>query len=162
MIRLIAWLMGCYLIAGLLPTRAQNGSWQYKQPVGMTAQPAASASVASVNRLNFPFPYQGGSVVTLTLQRRADGPLVSLSVDKGLFNRSYQNGRAQVRFDGGRAVSYTLVAAANGRANLVFIDPAPAFIRRLRSSAKAVVRLEFASQPVREVSFNVRGLKWAD
>lgn len=140
----------------------QSGGWQYKQPVGMVARPAAEASVTSVNRLNFPFPYEGGSVVTLTLKRRADGPLVSLSVDKGLFNRSYQNGRAQVRFDGGRPVPFTLVAAANGRANIVFVENASAFIRQLRSSSKVQFKLVFAAQPTREVEFVARGLKWKD
>lgn len=152
------------LLASFYITRlvGQAETWQYKQPIGMVARPAAEASIRSVNRVEFPFPYAGGSVVTLTLKRRADGPLVSFEVDKGLFNRSYQNGRAQVRFDNDRAVTYTLVAAANGRANIVFVDKAPAFIRRLRSCNRLQVQLVFASQPTHQVTFATRGLKWRE
>jgi hypothetical protein len=161
MVRLL-FLIGCCLTQISPIALGQSGGWQYKQPVGMVARPAAEASVTSVNRLNFPFPYSGGSVVTLTLKRRTDGPLVSLSVDKGLFNRSYQNGRAQVRFDGGRVVQFSLVAAANGRANIVFVEKAPAFIRQLRSCARLRVQLVFAGQPTREVEFVTQGLKWKE
>lgn len=138
----------------------QARQWRYEQRNNSAGQPVYTASVESVNLVPFDFPYQGGSVVTLTLRKGQQDTFVALEVSKGLFTRSFLGGHARVRFDGAQAVTYTLSAAANGRANIVFIDTAPAFIRKLKTARKMVIRLEFAGQPTREVQFSTQGLRW--
>lgn len=138
----------------------QTGGWQYEQVSGPAGQPIRKASLASTNAIELAYPYEGAIPVTLTIRQGRDEPQVSLAVAKGFLTRSFQGGRAQVRFDGGPAVTYALSAAANGRANLVFVDEAARFIGRVKAARQLTVRLEFAGQPVRNLRFSTAGLRW--
>lgn len=139
---------------------AKGAGWQYQQTAGPAGGTTYKASLNAANLLQLPYPYAGGSTVTLTLRSRNGEIHAYLSVSKGLFAPSFQGGRALIRFDAGKPITYSLSAAANGRANLVFFDDTSKLIRQIRASRTMVVQLQMPGQKLDEVRFNSVGLRW--
>lgn len=131
--------------------------WQYEK----TGPTASKATLSSENLPEFPYPFAGGSVVTLGIRKKDEDTYVYLEVSKGLFTRSFQSGRAQVQFDTQSPVAYTLTAAANGRANIVFFNSEQKLINQIKGSKIMIVRTKFAGQPTIEVRYKTAGLRWA-
>lgn len=136
-------------------TSPDAGHWIYEE-----TRTGYKAFTVSPTALNFPFPYDGGSTATLTLRRRSGETHVYIEVSKGQFNRSFQGGAARVRFDNRPAVSYPLVAAANGRANILFFANEQSLIGQLRKARTLVVTVEFAGQDTRDIRFGTANLQW--
>lgn len=136
-------------------TSPDAGHWIYEE-----TRTGYKAVTVSPTVLNFPFPYDGGSTATLTLRRRSGETHVYIDVSKGQFNRSFQGGTARVRFDNRPAVSYPLVAAANGRANILFFANEQSLIDQLRKARTMVVTVEFAGQDTRDIQFGTANLQW--
>jgi hypothetical protein len=78
-----------------------------------------------------------------------------------MFTRSFQGGSARVGFNGQRPVRYTLSAAANGRANIVFFDSAKQLIKQIKGAGTMTVELQFTGQAKQVVRFNTAGLQWS-
>ena len=136
-------------------TSSDAGHWIYEE-----TRTGYKAFTVSPTVLNFPFPYDGGSTATLTLRRRSGETHVYIDVSKGQFNRSFQGGTARVRFDNRPAVSYPLVAAANGRANILFFANEQSLIDQLRQARTMVITVEFAGQDTRAIRFGTANLQW--
>ena len=134
---------------------APGSGWQYQQ--GGTLY---KATLNSTNQIELPYPYGGGSTVTLAVRNRDGATTAFLSVSKGLLAPSYQGGTALIRFNGSRPVTYTLSAAANGRGNLLFVDDSPQLIRQLRTANTMTVQLNVTGQKLNEIRFNIAGLRW--
>ncbi|MEZ0542083.1 hypothetical protein [Fibrella arboris] len=142
----------------------KNGSapvgWQYQQTTDRATGTTHKATLEATNLLQLPYPYAGGSVVTLTIRHRAGNTTAYLSVSKGLLAPSYQGGKALIRFGTGQAVTYTLTAAANGRGNLLFFDDNQRLIRQLRTAKAMAIQLKVAGQNLNEINFTSAGFRW--
>lgn len=134
--------------------------WAYEKKVDKAGNTVYKAAINSPTVLNFEFPYEGGSTATLTLRHKNDLAYVYLEVSKGQFNRSFQSGTASIRFDGRPAVRYSLSAAENGRANIVFVDSPQKLINQIKGARKMVVDIEFYGQGTRHIEFTTGGLSW--
>ncbi|WP_338876148.1 hypothetical protein WBJ53_10915 [Spirosoma sp. SC4-14] len=140
---------------------AGAGKWAYEKKTDKEGKPVYKASLVASNILEFSFPYNGGSVATLTIRKRESGTTVYIEVSKGQFNRSFQGGKARIRFDRQSPVAYELVAAENGRANIVFFDAEQKLINQMKAAKEMVIDLDFAGQGVRQLLFKTAGLKWS-
>lgn len=134
--------------------------WRYEKTVDGSGSPVYKASLTATNRLQFAYPYMGGSTATLTIRTGNAGTNAYVEASNGQFNRSFQGGTARVRFDGKPPVTYSLSAAANGRANIVFFDAADAFIQRIRTARTVSMQVEFPGQRVQKIEFSTAGLRW--
>lgn len=152
------WLLG--LLLTLNGPSVQTTGWQYQETAEPSAGTTYKASLNATNLIQLPYPYAGGSVVTLTIRTRSGTTTAYLSVSKGLLAPSFQGGKALIRFDAGKPVTYALSAAANGRGNLLFFDDAQRLIRQLRSSKTLTLELKVIGQNVNEVTFPLAGLNW--
>ena len=136
-------------------------TWTYENRVEAAGDPVTHrASLTSPTRLQFGFPFTGGSTVRLGLRTRDGDALVSLHVQNGAFNKSFQGGTVRFRFDGGSAVTYRYAAAENGSATVIFLDRSDALIRKLKASRQLVVDLDFHNQGNRSFTFQTAGLRW--
>ncbi|WP_375444600.1 hypothetical protein [uncultured Fibrella sp.] len=138
----------------------QTTGWQYQETAEPSTGTTYKASLNATNLLQLPYPYAGGSVVTLTIRSRSGTTTAYLSVSKGLLAPSFQGGKALIRFDAGKPVTYALSAAANGRGNLLFFDDAQRLIRQLRSSKTMTLQLKVIGQNLNDVNFTAAGLRW--
>lgn len=134
-------------------------SWTYQRTAEATGV-VHKATVRSPTVLDLGYPYGRGAVATLTLRHKNGSTSVYVEVAKGQLNRSYQDGTARIRFDQQRARSYALTAAANGRANIVFVNADRSFVASLKRSAHVTVELLFTGQPNRQIAFPTAGLRW--
>lgn len=141
-------------------TVAGSNAWQYEKKVDKEGRTVYKASTLSPNRLEFAFPYNGGSIATLTLRKRESDTHVYVQISKGQFNRSFQDGKARVRFDRNRPITYPISAAENGSANIIFLGSEQTLINRMKAAKKMVIDLEFAGQGTRQIEFQTANLKW--
>ncbi|GAB4021656.1 hypothetical protein [Spirosoma koreense] len=146
-------------VATNAPT-AGDTKWQYEKRVDQQGRTVYKASTVSPKLLEFDFPYNGGSVATLTIRKRASDTHVYIQVSKGQFNRSFQGGQARVRFDGAPPVSYAFSAAENGSANVIFFDAGKALVDKLKTSRTMDVDVDFAGQGKRQITFRTDNLNW--
>lgn len=121
-------------------------TWTYDKKIGKDGNTVYKAVLISPTVLNFDFPYTGGSSATLTLRHKNSLTYVYLEVSTGQFNRSFQGGNASIRFDGKPPVRYSLSAAENGRANIVFFDSPQKLISQMKGARKMVVDVEFEAR----------------
>lgn len=135
-------------------------TWTYEKTTDKEGNPAYKASIRSPKLLDFAFPYAGGSIATLTIRKRESGTHVYIHVSKGQFNRSFQGGRAGVRFDGKPASSYSFSAAENGSANIIFFDSEQDLIDKMKAARNMIVDVDFAGQGHRQIEFQTAGLNW--
>ncbi len=136
-------------------------TWVYENRVEAVDESVTHrASLTSPTRLQFGFPYTGGSTVRLALRERDNDALVSLHVSNGVFNQSFQGGSVQIRFDGGPPVTHRYSAAQNGSATVIFLDQPDAIIRQLKSTRTIVIDLDFYNQGKRQLTFRTAGLRW--
>ncbi len=137
------------------------GTWKYeKRIVDKSGQAVYKASIVASNVLAFEYPYTGGSIATLTIRKGSEDMHVYIEVSKGQFNRSFQEGRARVRFDGKAPVTYTLSAAANGRANIVFFDDSQKLVNQMKAAKNMTVEVSFYGQGTRRIEFRTANLQW--
>ncbi|WP_019988180.1 hypothetical protein [Rudanella lutea] len=141
-------------------TRTSAEGWKYSQSQSTTGDITYRAVLSSTNTIEFSYPYTGGTNVSLTIRKTKENEYVYLEVEKGLFTRSFQNGSAQVQFDGRKPITYNLSAAANGRANIVFFEKEDRLIEQMKRAKNMLVSLSFAGQKPREVKFQITGLRW--
>jgi hypothetical protein len=136
-------------------TSPDAGRWLYEE-----TRTGYKAVTISPTLLQFKFPYEGGSTASFTLRRRSGETHAYLEISKGQFNRSFQGGTARVRFDNRPAVSFPLVAAANGRANILFFANEQQLIDQLKTTRRMIVTVEFAGQDTRDILFKTTDLRW--
>ena len=141
-------------------SRLGTSTWQYSKRVDNEGRTVYKASITSPTLLAFDFPYNGGSIATLTIRKRDTDTHVYIQVSKGQFNRSFQEGKARVRFDGHAPVTYTFSAAENGSANVIFFDSEKALIKQLKTARTMLIDVDFAGQGTRQIEFRTAGLKW--
>ncbi|GAB3990837.1 hypothetical protein GCM10028807_18900 [Spirosoma daeguense] len=139
---------------------AGNTTWQYSETKDNEGRNVYKASITSPKLLEFEFPYEGGSVATLTIRKRENDIHVYIQVSKGQFNRSFQGGKARIRFDKKPAVTYGFSAAENGSANVIFFDSEKSLIKQLKMARTMVVDAEFAGQGTRQIVFQTANLNW--
>ncbi|MBD2751422.1 hypothetical protein [Spirosoma validum] len=139
---------------------AGSNAWHYEKKVDKEGRTVYKASIISPTLLEFDFPYNGGSTATMTIRKRETDTHVYIQVSKGQFNRSFQEGKARVRFDGGPPMTYAFLAAENGSANIVFFNSEQTLINKMKAARNMVVDVEFAGQGKRQITFKTTGLKW--
>ena len=140
---------------------ADAGKWVYENRVDEDGRTVHKASTRAPLRLEFGFPYTGGSTVTLTIRKRVGSDThVYIQISNGQFNRSFQGGKARIRFDGGPPKLYSFSAAENGSANVIFFDQTQALIQKIKATQTLSVDVEFAGQDTRQIYFRTAGLRW--
>ncbi len=139
-------------------TRSIN--WQYEKTVNQAGETVYKASLSSPTRLQFGFPYAGGSTAALTIRQRQKSVTAYLKVSNGQFNRSFQGGHVRIRFDDKPPVTYAYSAAESGSATVIFFDEAGKLIRQLKASRRMVIDVVFYAQGNRQIEFRTTGLVW--
>ena len=138
---------------------AALSTWAYEKTVDKAGSTVHMASVNSANLIQFAYPYTGRSTATLTIRQKDGSAQVYIEVSNGQFNRSFQNGNARIRFDDKPPITYALLAAANGRANIVFFDAERRLINQIKASTKMSVQVMFDGQPTRQIEFRTANLR---
>jgi len=127
----------------------------------MTSKLTYQATVTSLNKLNFDAPYEGGSTAAAIIRNKAGKNEIILSIDKGQFICDVSDGCAiNVRFDNDPAIKFQGSEPSDGSSTVLFIEAPKKFIADVKKAKKMIVQAEFYESGLKEMEFNVDGLKW--
>jgi len=111
-------------------------------------------------QLQFAFPYGGGSTPSIRLRKSGRGTEVLLDVSKGQFMCFIDGCWVYVKFDGGAVTRYSAVPPSDGTSNVLFLDPAAQFVKKLKKANHVTIEAEFYQEGKRQMTFDVAGLDW--
>lgn len=135
--------------------------WEYSESEDkMTGVIKKYAVNTSTNKLNFEFPYDGGSSATITLRKNNKSLDVLLKISKGQFITSYSGGTIRVKFGESQPTKFKYALPSDGSSDILFIEPANKFVNELKKSNNVIIEAEFYNEGLRQMEFNVTNLKW--
>jgi hypothetical protein len=136
-------------------------SWSFSEDVDkMTSKKVSYASVTAKEELQFEFPYNGGSVATLTIRRKDGANNIYLQVTKGQFNSTYDGGNVRIKFDQNPPKRYSFSSASDASTDIIFINSTKDIISKLKSAKTLIIETEFYNEGNRQIEFDVSGFTW--
>lgn len=127
----------------------------------MTSKKSYFATIDANEELQFDFPYDGGSTASLLIRNKRGENNVMLQVSKGQFVAGVDGATLKIRMDNGPAQAYSASEASDGSSNVLFIESANKFIKKLKTAKKVLIEAEFYDAGNRVMEFDVDGFKWA-
>ncbi|OJJ22502.1 hypothetical protein BKI52_07425 [marine bacterium AO1-C] len=128
----------------------------------MSGQKRFFTYTTSTNKIEFDFPYQGGSTFTLLVRNMGKGNDVALSVSKGQFMPSIMNERVvRVKFDDEQPSNYAYAGTDDGSSTTIFLVNARQFINKLKKAKKLMIEAPFYDAGMQIIYFDVEGFKWS-
>jgi hypothetical protein len=143
------------------PEKAEN--WKYSENVDkMTSEKRFFAEVKSTTKINFDFPYEGGSTFTLTVRQIEKKNNVLLSVSKGQFMTSISGDEEtlKIKFDEEKPMTVKYTSPSDGSSDVIFIKSEDEIISKLKNAKHIIIETEFYQAGNKQIEFNVEGLKW--
>lgn len=136
--------------------------WTYPESVDrMTNEKKHYAELISSNKVDFKFPYNGGSTFIITLMRNNGKNDVLLTVDKGQFiHRFSSSNEITVKFDDGKPIKFPFVMPTDGSSDNIFIENSDKFISKLKKSKQLLIGAEFYQEGTQYIEFYTSGLEW--
>jgi len=143
------------------PAAAGETSWTYqttKDDVRNTTD--SYASIVSDNKVDFDFPYNGGSTLQLTVRHDHRGDNVYFVISKGQFVCGIDTCSGEMNIDG-TPRHLTLTGASDGSSDTLFANGESGIIKSLKSARKIIVELPFFQAGNRQFTFTTaKGLEW--
>jgi hypothetical protein len=135
--------------------------WEFQEKVDkMTSRTIRYASIAANEELNYEFPYDSGSIASLTIRKKDGDDDVYLKVNKGQFNATYDGGQVRIRFDDELSKKFSFVLPSNNSSDIIFINSTKSFISKLKTSNKIIIEAKLFNEGNRQIEFDVAGFKW--
>jgi hypothetical protein len=124
----------------------------------------------SDNSVDFDFPYNGGSQMTIVLRSKKvmlkEGQKPDnlkpteavLVMSKGQFLcNSFNDCHISVKFDDGKIQQYSMTEAADGSADVIFFENSASFIKNVSSHKKLIIEAEFYQAGNKQFKFDLTG-----
>lgn len=142
------------------PTKIDN--WVYKEDVDkMTSEKQYLAYTTSTNKVDFDFPYNGGSTFTLGVGNKSKENNIVLLVSKGQFMMSIgYSDTVRIKFDDEKPMDISYSSPSDGSSDRIFLSQANTLISKLKVAKKVMIEAEFFDGGNQIIEFNVEGFKW--
>ena len=142
----------------------EKTKWRYAENEDeMTGKKSYFASITSDNEVEFDFPYQGGSSLSITVRKSPKyGKDVYFSISKGQFNESISGCNISVKFDNGKIETYYCVGADDASTGILFLEgKKDTFISKLKNAKEIKIQARFFQEGDRTFTFTTPvGLVW--
>ena len=138
-----------------------DSSWSYTTQKDEVRNATTSyASIASDNKVDFDFPYNGGSTLQMTVRHDHRGDNVYFTISKGQFVCGIETCGGEMNVDG--AVRHlSLSSSSDGSSDTLFANGEAGIIKALKSGKKIIVELPFYQSGNRPFTFTTaKGLVW--
>lgn len=117
----------------------------------------------SINKVNFEFPYNGGSNLTLMVRNKAGEKDVIITISKGQFLCGLMDGcEIGFKFDNNPVQSITMVGTDSHDSDVLFIKypkTANQIIQNIKKSKKVIIEPKFYQEGSKQFTFNLEGFK---
>jgi hypothetical protein len=137
-----------------------GSQWNYvREEDPMTGKVERTASVQSINTVEFAFPYNGTQRGSLYIRRHPRfGNSVIFRIEKGqLLCPSYEGCTVLVRFDDGEPQSFSAAPPSDHSTETIFIKNYDRFIEKLRTARRVRVSPKVYQEGSVVFSFDVAG-----
>lgn len=118
---------------------------------------------SSVNKVNFEFPYSGGSNLNLMVRNNASQKDVIITISKGQFLCGMIDGcEVNFKFDNNPVQSITMVESDSHDSDILFIKypkTANSVIQKLKTSQKLIIEPKFYQEGSKQFTFELSGFK---
>lgn len=141
--------------------KSAENTWQYETIEDKMGESSKVASIDANEKVQFDFPYNGGSIATLMIRKRSkDGVSIMLTLTKCQFNgTSLDDINIRIKFDDEKPKTYTAGLPSDGSSDLIFIHGEAKLLEKMKTSKKMVIEAEFYNEGNRQIEFNVSDLK---
>jgi len=142
--------------------KALGLSWNYNESQDkMGRGTIKTASIHSINTVNFEFPYQGEQRATLQLRvHPKHGKDVIFGIEQGQFQCGFNGCSITVRFDEGKPQNFRAAQPADNDTTTLFIKNYPSFYSAAKKSKKIYIEATFYQQGTRVFEFDSADLKF--
>nr|DAY55033.1 MAG TPA: type VI secretion protein [Caudoviricetes sp.] len=139
---------------------ASKSKWTYSEKTDeMDNSKIQYAQLTSTNKLEFEFPYDGGSTFTFWIRKTNGKYELLLTVDKGQFiSNLLDNEKLRIKFDDGEAFKWNYADANDGRADVIFPTYSDEFLGMLKKSKTMLIEAPFAFAGRQVIRFNTENL----
>lgn len=146
----------------LAARNAQGLAWTYAESKDAMSDAAVrTATISSMNQIEFHFPYQGLQRAALQLRAHPrHGKDVILRIAKGQFNCRVDDCEVKVRFGDGKAQAWRMLQPEDHSTTALFFDEEARFVSNLRKASTVRVEAPFFQSGNRVFEFRVDGLEW--
>ncbi|HTA82273.1 MAG TPA: hypothetical protein VK783_05055 [Bacteroidia bacterium] len=143
-------------------SKSVDSNWHYLTDVdAMTSGKIYAAVNNSNEKLQFKFPYNGGSILSFWVRYADNKNLVFLQISKGQFNVNILKATyIRIRFDTAQPEYYQITSMGSGTFDMVLISDPDKIIAKLKKAKKIIVEAPFFNEPDAIVKFDVSGFKW--
>lgn len=148
--------------ASTASTATAMSKWEYTSETDpMNGKINKYTSIIANEKLHFEFPYQGGSIATITIRKRAkDGLKILLQVSKGQFTCNISGCYVRVRFDDKPAYTVSAGMPADYSTDSLFLSQASKLVANMKTAKVMRIEAQFFQQGTRVMTFDVHGLEW--
>jgi hypothetical protein len=119
-----------------------------------------SADIVANELLQFDFPHDGGSTVTLRIDKTRNETKALISISKGQFSAGIEGADVNIGFDDGQFQAFKVSSASDSGEAIITINDVKSLIKRLKSAKKMTIRADFYDAGSRKMTFDVAGFKW--
>lgn len=143
----------------------QLKTWNYSTDTDeMNDSKSRFASLVSDNTVNFDFPYQGGSSLSLIVRyMKKYGTDVYIKISSGQFicNEYQGTNNVRVRFDDAAPIKFSTNEPSDGSSDMLFLNNAKKFIKLAKQAKTIKIEAPFYQEGNRIFTFTVdKPLEW--
>jgi hypothetical protein len=144
-----------------LETTPADPGWSHSyEKDAMTGSGARFATIDSINRLDFPAPYSGGSQGSMMVrERKKDGLKVLFSISRGQIICLPQC-QVRIRFDEKPPMTFTGSLPADYSSEYIFLAPASKLVAELAKAKTTRVEVTYYQAGAQVSEFNTSGFSW--
>ena len=182
--RWVVWLVliciGLAIIGSCQPSSTSKSSASSNSNSGLASEPKSNwvsnsstdemrgtksqtTYTSSVNKVNFEFPYSGGSNLNLMVRNNASQKDVIITISKGQFLCGMIDGcEVNFKFDNNPVQSITMVESDSHDSDILFIKypkTANSVIQKLKNSQKLIIEPKFYQEGSKQFTFELSGFK---
>lgn len=121
------------------------------------------AELSSENKVDFDFPYNGGSSLSITLRQDPQyGKDVIVGISKGQMS-CFSGCTIKVKFDDGAIQTFSMAGADSGSSDIIFVSGSKSIVNfagQLKKAKKVIVELSFFQTGPKQFTFKTEGLNW--
>lgn len=138
-----------------------GNTWSYSDKADKMNGTVYVAELTANNLLEFDFPHNGRSSANFTIRKKNGQTDVFLEVSKGQFMANVvDGGMVRIKFDNKNPVTYSILSPSDGSTEYILFNSTSSLIRKVKKSKRMIIESEFYQSGLKQMEFNVAGLKW--
>ena len=140
-------------------SKPKPNTWEKDSVVNDMGEKNIFYTVEANDKVDFDFPYQGGSTGALLVRTKNGKKSAMFTIDKGQIDTDYDGTYIRVKFDDEAPVKWLMAESSTGSSDVLFFENENKFISKLKTSKKVVLEVPFFRNGNRQFTFNTEGLE---